>query len=416
MADLTPPEGIVERLAELAVAFGANVRKGQIVGLTAELGGHEPLVRAIAEQAYRHGARFVDVNWFDPHVKRARIQHTVDADSLEIRAAVVRQPGAGARARRRRHHRRQRRHGARPSRRPRPRARGSRPPAGDQGVRRRHQRAERELDDRPLRHGGVGAARPPGRPARGGLRDAVGRGRARLPPRRGRPGRSVEQPDGRERARCEPPDRAQLRRASVPRADDRSRARPPADVEVAPHALLDRGRARPPPEHPLGGGVHLPRPAAGRRLGRVDEAARAQRRLRRARPARPLRGRARGRDRGGRGRADAQRADRRRRGRTPARRGGAGRPRGPDRAARHRLLRHAPRRERREPHRTRQRLPVGGRRGGRAAREHQRCPRRLHDRQRRRRRHRRDAGRAARFPSCAAAPGRSSALPPVTGL
>ena len=84
MADLTPPEGVVERLAELAVAFGANIRKGQIVGLTAELGGHEPLVRAIAEQAYKHGARFVDVNWFDPHVKRARIQHAVDAESLEF--------------------------------------------------------------------------------------------------------------------------------------------------------------------------------------------------------------------------------------------------------------------------------------------------------------------------------------------
>ena len=84
MADLTPPAGIIERLAELAVAFGANVKQGQIVGLTAELGGHEPLVRAIAEEAYRHGARFVDVNWFDPHVKRARIQHAVDEDSLEF--------------------------------------------------------------------------------------------------------------------------------------------------------------------------------------------------------------------------------------------------------------------------------------------------------------------------------------------
>jgi len=84
MADLTPPDGVIERLAELAVAFGANVRTGQIVGLTAELGGHEPLVRAIAEQAYKHGARFVDVNWFDPHVKRARIEHAVDPETLEF--------------------------------------------------------------------------------------------------------------------------------------------------------------------------------------------------------------------------------------------------------------------------------------------------------------------------------------------
>ena len=83
MADLTPPEGVVERLAELAVAFGANVREGQIVGVTAELGGHEPLVRAIANAAYRRGARFVDVNWFDPWVKRARIEHAA-ADTLDF--------------------------------------------------------------------------------------------------------------------------------------------------------------------------------------------------------------------------------------------------------------------------------------------------------------------------------------------
>ncbi|MGE5691195.1 MAG: aminopeptidase, partial [Pseudomonadota bacterium] len=82
MADLTPPAGLVERLAELAVAFGANVREGQIVGVTAYLGGHEPLVHAIAEAAYRRGARFVDVNWFDPRVKRARIEHAAD-DTLD---------------------------------------------------------------------------------------------------------------------------------------------------------------------------------------------------------------------------------------------------------------------------------------------------------------------------------------------
>ncbi len=83
MADLTPPEGIVERLAELAVTFGANVQPGQIVGITGELGGHEPLVRAVAEAAYRRGARFVDVNWFDPRVKRARIEHAAD-DTLDF--------------------------------------------------------------------------------------------------------------------------------------------------------------------------------------------------------------------------------------------------------------------------------------------------------------------------------------------
>jgi aminopeptidase len=70
------------RLAELAVDFGANVQPGQIVSLSGSP-GKEYLVRAIAEQAYRKGAKFVDVSWFDPWVKRARIEYAPD-DSLEF--------------------------------------------------------------------------------------------------------------------------------------------------------------------------------------------------------------------------------------------------------------------------------------------------------------------------------------------
>ena len=69
------------RLAELAVDFGANVQPGQIVSLSGSP-GKEYLVRAIADQAYRRGAKFVDVAWFDPWVKRARIEHAPD-DTLE---------------------------------------------------------------------------------------------------------------------------------------------------------------------------------------------------------------------------------------------------------------------------------------------------------------------------------------------
>jgi aminopeptidase len=68
------------RLAKLA-AHGANVQDGQIVLVNAEL-GHEELARAVAAAAYERGARFVDVNYFDPHVKRARIEHA-DPDTLE---------------------------------------------------------------------------------------------------------------------------------------------------------------------------------------------------------------------------------------------------------------------------------------------------------------------------------------------
>src|SRR3954454_4896139 len=67
-------DGYLERLADLVVGFGANVQEGQIVSVTCEP-GKERLTRAIAESAYRRGAKFVDVQWFDPWVKRARIAH-----------------------------------------------------------------------------------------------------------------------------------------------------------------------------------------------------------------------------------------------------------------------------------------------------------------------------------------------------
>jgi aminopeptidase len=70
-------DGHLERLADLVVGFGANVQQDQIVAVTCEP-GKEGLVRAIAESAYRRGAKFVDVQWFDPWVKRARIAHARD--------------------------------------------------------------------------------------------------------------------------------------------------------------------------------------------------------------------------------------------------------------------------------------------------------------------------------------------------
>jgi len=66
-----------ERLADLAVDVGANVQPGQIVTIAADL-GTEDAVREIAARAYRRGARFVDVTYFDPRVKRARIEHADD--------------------------------------------------------------------------------------------------------------------------------------------------------------------------------------------------------------------------------------------------------------------------------------------------------------------------------------------------
>jgi aminopeptidase len=75
-------DATMERLADLVVGFGANVQPGQIVSVSCEP-GKEYLTRAIAVSAYRAGAKFVDVQWFDPWVKRARIEHARD-DSLEF--------------------------------------------------------------------------------------------------------------------------------------------------------------------------------------------------------------------------------------------------------------------------------------------------------------------------------------------
>ena len=60
--------------------MGANVQPGQIVTVTADL-GMEEVVREVVATAYRRGARFVDVTYFDPRVKRARIERA-DGETL----------------------------------------------------------------------------------------------------------------------------------------------------------------------------------------------------------------------------------------------------------------------------------------------------------------------------------------------
>ena len=70
-------DATIKRLADLAIGFGCNLQEGQIVAISGEP-GKERLIRALAESAYRHGAKFVDVGWFDPWVKRARIQYAAE--------------------------------------------------------------------------------------------------------------------------------------------------------------------------------------------------------------------------------------------------------------------------------------------------------------------------------------------------
>jgi aminopeptidase len=75
-------EPTLARFADLIVSFGANVQPDQIVSIGCEP-GKEYLTRALAASAYRHGARFVDIGWFDPHIKRARIEHAAP-DTLDF--------------------------------------------------------------------------------------------------------------------------------------------------------------------------------------------------------------------------------------------------------------------------------------------------------------------------------------------
>ena len=70
----------INALAELAVHLGANVQPGQIVSIASEP-GKEELARAIAEEAYLAGAKFVDLSVFDVHIKRSRLLHA-DRETL----------------------------------------------------------------------------------------------------------------------------------------------------------------------------------------------------------------------------------------------------------------------------------------------------------------------------------------------
>jgi aminopeptidase len=72
--------GLLERYAELIVDCGANVQPDQVLAVEAPPEA-APLVHRIARRAYERGARYVDVAYFDPQVKRIRAE-TAAEDSL----------------------------------------------------------------------------------------------------------------------------------------------------------------------------------------------------------------------------------------------------------------------------------------------------------------------------------------------
>src|SRR5262249_7727767 len=171
------------RLAELAVGFGANVQPGQIVGVNSNT-GKEELTRAVARAAYERGARWVDVLYYDPWVKRERIalapEDSLDevppwmVDRLEWLSEQRGRAGCARRARR-----------AARARRARPGSGRPRPDPVPAQLRPGREPAHHELVHGPGADGRLGEAGLP-RHGRGpGIRAAVGRRCPRLPPRRG---------------------------------------------------------------------------------------------------------------------------------------------------------------------------------------------------------------------------------------
>ena len=67
----------LESYARLAVQVGLNLQAGQTLGINALI-EHAPLVRAITREAYKAGARYVDVLYTDQHVRRSHIAAAPD--------------------------------------------------------------------------------------------------------------------------------------------------------------------------------------------------------------------------------------------------------------------------------------------------------------------------------------------------
>jgi aminopeptidase len=74
----------LDRYADLIVRVGANVQEGQTVFVAAAI-DHAEVVRAVTRAAYRAGAPFVDVQYSDPHVRKAMLEYAPDEQLTESR-------------------------------------------------------------------------------------------------------------------------------------------------------------------------------------------------------------------------------------------------------------------------------------------------------------------------------------------
>src|SRR3954447_15757200 len=77
--------GEIEDYARLVVRVGVDVQHGQDVIVYADI-DHAPFVRALVAEAYRAGARNVDVDYRDPYVRRALVAEGSD-ESLGVTPA-----------------------------------------------------------------------------------------------------------------------------------------------------------------------------------------------------------------------------------------------------------------------------------------------------------------------------------------
>ena len=68
---------MVDRFADLILELGVVLEPGQPMILTAEP-EQADVARAIADAAYRRGAKYVDVSYLDPWVRRSRLMHAED--------------------------------------------------------------------------------------------------------------------------------------------------------------------------------------------------------------------------------------------------------------------------------------------------------------------------------------------------
>ena len=70
---MSPDDARIRDLARIALEVGINLQPGQDVAIDAMV-EHAPLARALAQEAYERGARYVDVYYRDTHSRKARIE------------------------------------------------------------------------------------------------------------------------------------------------------------------------------------------------------------------------------------------------------------------------------------------------------------------------------------------------------